>query len=378
MDIELQNVISQFPPIKGVKQIQPIQSGLINRTYRIVTDEADDYILQRINHQVFTDVELLQHNIECVTSHIRAKLIARGETDVERKVLRFLATSDGKTYHFDGTHYWRVSVYIRGSYTQTEVTPDSAYLVGLKFGEFESTLADLPEKLEETIPDFHNMEYRMAQLREAVQADKAGRRKKVQALIDEIERDANEMCLAERLYREGKLPKRICHCDTKVGNMLFDAEGRVLCIIDLDTVMPSFVFSDFGDFLRTAACTAPEDEPDVTKVHFNMEIFRAFAKGYLESAVSFLTPIEIEMLPYAVRLFPYMQAVRFLTDYLNGDTYYHTQYAEHNYVRTLAQYKLYQEVCKAVPEMQAFISDEMNKVNSPQRTQSPFKLKIEN
>ena len=189
--------------------------------------------------------------------------------------------------------------------------------------------------------------------------DKAKRRAKVQALIDEIERDADEMCRAERLYREGKLPKRICHCDTKVSNMLFDAEGRVLCIIDLDTVMPSFVFSDFGDFLRTAACTAPEDEPDVTKVHFNMDVFRAFAKGYLESAISFLTPLEIEMLPYAVRLFPYMQAVRFLTDYLNGDSYYQTAYAEHNYVRTLAQYRLYQEVCKAEPEMCEFIKTQI-------------------
>ena len=330
MDVELQNVIARFPQVKGIREIQPVQAGLINRTYRIVTDEADDYILQCINHQVFTDVELLQHNIECVTAHIRAKLIARGETDMERKVLHFLATEEGKTYYFDGAHYWRVCVYIRNSHTQTEVTPDSAYLVGLKFGEFESMLADLPEKLGETIPDFHNMEFRMTQLREAVSLDKAKRRAKV-----------------------------ICHCDTKVSNMLFDAEGKVLCIIDLDTVMPSFVFSDFGDFLRTAACTAPEDEPDVTKVHFNMDIFRAFAKGYLESAMSFLTPLEIEMLPYAVCLFPYMQAVRFLTDYLNGDSYYRIQYAEHNYVRTLAQYRLYQEVCKAEPEMCEFIKTQI-------------------
>lgn len=360
MDAELQNVIARFPQIQKIKEIKPIQSGLINRTYRVVTDEADDYVLQCINHQVFTDVDLLQRNIECVTSHIRAKLIARGEPDVERKVLRFLSTPEGKTYYFDGVHYWRVCVYIRGSHTQTEVTSDTAYLVGLKFGEFESMLADLPDKLDETIPDFHNMEFRMAQLREAVQADKAGRREKVQALIDRIERDAEEMCLAERLYREGKLPKRVCHCDTKVSNMLFDADGKVLCIIDLDTVMPSFVFSDFGDFLRTAACTAAEDEPDTGKIHFNREIFRAFTKGYLESAVSFLTPLEIEMLPYAVRLFPYMQAVRFLTDYLNGDSYYRIQYAEHNRVRALAQYKLYQEVCKALPEMYDFIKTQIH------------------
>lgn len=149
------------------------------------------------------------------------------------------------------------------------------------------------------------------------------------------------MCCAEQLYREGKLPKRICHCDTKVSNMLFDEDGNVLCVIDLDTVMPSFIFSDFGDFLRTAANTGKEDDPDLDKVTFNMEIFKAFTKGYIESARSFLTPIEIEYLPYAATLFPYMQAVRFLADYINGDTYYQTQYKEHNLVRTKAQYKLY-------------------------------------
>lgn len=356
---ELQNVTSRFPQIKEIKGIQALQSGLINRTYLVETNGPDNYILQQINHHVFTNVELLQHNIECVTRHIRAKLIARGEPDIERKVLHFLPTTEGKTYHFDGTHYWRTCVYIRDSYTQTKVTPDTAYLVGLKFGEFEAMLADLPEKLEETIPDFHNMEFRMQQLREAIRTDQAGRKGKVQDLIDALERDADDMCAAERLYRAGKLPKRICHCDTKVSNMLFDAEGKVLCIIDLDTVMPSFVFSDFGDFLRTAASTAAEDEPDTEKIHFNMNIFRTFTRGYLESASAFLTPLEIEMLPYAVRLFPYMQAVRFLTDYLNGDTYYQTAYPEHNYVRTRAQYKLYQETCKAVPDMQQYISQQM-------------------
>jgi len=247
-------------------------------------------------------------------------------------------------------------VFIPGSQTLDAVTPESSYLVGLKFGEFEAMLADLPEKLGETIPDFHNMEFRMKQLREAVAADKAGRMEKVGGLVADIEKDADEMCCAERLYREGKLPKRICHCDTKVSNMLFDDKGNVLCVIDLDTVMPSFVFSDFGDFLRSAANTAQEDEPDLTKVNFNIEVFKPFAKGYIESAKSFLTPLEIELLPYAVTLFPYMQAVRFLADYINGDTYYQIKYPEHNYVRTLAQYKLYQEAKKAVPEMKAYIA----------------------
>ena len=168
--------------------------------------------------------------------------------------------------------------------------------------------------------------------------------KEVRYFLDEIERRAEEMCKAERLHREGKLPKRVCHCDTKVNNMMFDESGNVLCVIDLDTVMPSFVFSDFGDFLRSGANTGLEDDKDLANVNFNMEIFKAFTKGYLESAKSFLLPVEIENLPYAAALFPYMQCVRFLADYINGDTYYKIQYPEHNLVRTKAQFKLLQSV----------------------------------
>ena len=149
------------------------------------------------------------------------------------------------------------------------------------------------------------------------------------------------MSLGERLHREGLLPKRICHCDTKVNNMLFDAGGNVICIIDLDTTMPSFVFSDYGDFLRTAANFVAEDDPDIGKVGFNMEIYDAFTEGYLESAGRFLTPVERENLPYAACLFPYMQAVRFFADYLNGDTYYKIKYKEHNLVRTRNQIALF-------------------------------------
>lgn len=357
----LNNVIAHFPEVREIVQIKPLTSGLINQTYLVQTKDisASDYILQCINHQIFTDVDMLQYNIEAVTSHIRQKLEEAHEDDIDRKVLRFVKADNGKTYYFDGEKYWRMSVFIPGSQTLDVVTPESSYLVGLKFGEFEAMLADMTESLGETIPDFHNMEFRLQQLREAVQQDAAGRLEKVQGLVADIEKDAEEMCCAERLYREGKLPKRICHCDTKVSNMLFDEQGKVLCVIDLDTVMPSFVFSDFGDFLRSAANTAPEDEPDLSKIHFRFDIFQAFAKGYIESARSFLTPVEIELLPYAVTLFPYMQAVRFLADYINGDTYYQIKYAEHNYVRTLAQYTLYQETIRAMPEMKAYIASLM-------------------
>ena len=358
---DLTPIIKNFPEVGEVQEIKALTSGLINQTYLVKTADENEpnYVLQRINNNIFCDVDMLQHNIEVVTSHIRQKLVAANEDDIERKVLRFIPATDGKTYYKDETGYWRVSVFIPESQTLEAVTPESSYLAGLKFGEFQAMLADVPEQLGEIIPKFHNMEFRLQQLREAVAENKAGRLAEVQDIVDAIEKDAEKMCSAEQLHREGKLPKRICHCDTKVSNMMFDMEGKVLCVIDLDTIMPSFIFSDFGDFLRSAANTGKEDDADLNNVQFNMEIFKAFAKGYIESARVFLTPLEIEMLPYAAQLFPYMQAVRFLADYINGDTYYQTKYAEHNLVRTKAQYKLYQEACNCEPAMKEYIASLM-------------------
>ena len=358
---DLKNIVAHFN-IKGqISEIKPLGNGLINDTYKITTveDSMPDYVLQRINHHIFQDVELLQHNIEAVTRHIRCKLQAAGESDIDRKVLSFVQTDEGKTYFFDGENYWRISVFIPRAKTYETVNPEFSYYAGAAFGDFEAKLADIPDKLGETIPDFHNMEFRLQQFHDAVKADPKGRVAEEQDIIKEIEKRAEEMCKAERMYREGKLPKRICHCDTKVNNMMFDENGKVLCVIDLDTVMPSFIFSDFGDFLRSAANTGAEDDKDLNRVNFNMEIFKAFAKGYLEGAHSFLTPIEIENLPYAVALFPYMQCVRFFADYLNGDTYYKIQYPEHNLVRTKAQFKLLQSVEEHVPEMKAFIKENL-------------------
>ena len=332
----------------NIIEIKPLGSGLINDTFRVYTDGPDDYVLQRINTAIFKDVELLQHNIECATAHIRKK---GGFT------LQFVpCKATGKTYWTDGESHWRMSVYIRDSYTYDTVNPDYSYCAGKAFGAFESALSDIPDTLGETIPDFHNMERRARQLREAVQADAVGRmaNPEVQAILKDLLQYEDEMCKAERWYREGKLPKRICHCDTKVSNMLFDKDGNVLCVIDLDTLMPSFVFSDFGDFMRTAANTVPEDDPAVEKVQLRMDIFEAFTKGYLEGA-TFLTPIEKDNLPYAACLFPYMQAVRFFADYINGDTYYKIQYPEHNLVRTRNQVALFHSAYALQGQMKAYI-----------------------
>ena len=355
----LNDIVLQFDLNGQIDAIKPLGNGLINDTYKVTTTDGPSYVLQRINHHIFKDVDLLQKNIVSVTSHIRSKLEAADAVDVDRKVLTFIPLRNSDlTYYFDGESYWSVSLFIEDAFTYETVNPEYSYYAGRSFGHFEAMLADVPDTLGETIPDFHNMELRARQLDEAVAADAVGRmaEAEVQEILKEVLVYREEMCKAERMHREGVLPKRICHCDTKVNNMMFDASGEVLCVIDLDTVMPSFVFSDFGDFLRTAANKVAEDDPRTEMVEFDMEIFKAFAKGYVESASVFLTPVELDNLPYAAALFPYMQAVRFFADYINGDTYYKIKYPEHNLVRTRNQMALFRSVMSYLPQMQEYIS----------------------
>ncbi len=354
---ELVAITDHFELAGVVKDIMPLGEGLINSTFRVILKDAPtQYVLQKVNHHIFKDVDLLQNNIKRITDHIRQKLTESGESEPNRKTLTIIPALDGQLYYFDGGSYWRMMLLISDSQTFEAVTPGYAYLAGKAFGHFQSMLADMPgEPLGETIPNFHNMEDRLASFRLAVKENLAGRLNEVTDLVDEIEKRADEMCQCERLYREGKLPKRINHCDTKVNNILFDKTGKVLCVIDLDTAMPGFVMSDFGDFMRTAGNTGKEDDPDPDNVSFNMEIFESYTKGYLESAKSFLTPLEIELLPFGARLLTYMQLTRFLADYLNGDTYYKINGPLHNLQRSKAQFRLLQSIESHYAEMQQFI-----------------------
>lgn len=357
---DFKSILSQFHTQGTISEVKPLGNGLINDTYKVVTaeDSKPDYVLQRVNDAIFTDVDMLQHNIDVVTTHIRKKLEARGETDINRKVLTFVAADNGKTYYRDADgRYWRMMVFIPGAETFETVDPKYSYLAGLAFGDFEKMLTDVPEPLGETIPNFHNMAFRMEQLREVVAKDPVGRVEGVKDILAEFEAEADRMCAAQRLYEEGKLPLRICHCDTKVNNMMFDkATGEFLLVIDLDTVMPSLFYSDYGDFLRSAANTTAEDDPNTDNVQYNEEIFKAFTKGYVESAGDFLTPLEREMLPYAVQLFPFMQSVRFMWDYLSGDHYWKCNYPEHNLDRSRNQLKLYKEAKKREQMMKDYIA----------------------
>ncbi len=359
---KLVDIVSRFAIEGTVNEIKPLGEGLINDTFIVKTAEEDapNYVLQRVNHNVFPDVDMVMRNIDAVTGHIRAKLEAQQADDIDRRVLTFIPSKDcaEKLYCVVDGQYWRIMVFIPNAITKQAVNPDSSRAAGKAFGEFQAMLADIPVELGETIKDFHNMEFRLKQLREVIAADPAGRvqEPQVQEMLREIDARAEEMCKAERMGREGTLPKRVCHCDTKVNNMMFNDKDEVLCVIDLDTVMPNFIFSDYGDFLRTGANKVAEDFPEMDKVEFDIDIFKAFTEGYLSTASAFLLPVEIENLPYATALFPYMQCVRFLWDYLSGDKYWKCQYPTHNFVRANNQLHLLLSIEKNYPAMKKFIA----------------------
>lgn len=356
----MKTILNQFAIQNEVADPQPLKIGFINDSFIVRAKHPGEksYFLQRINHHIFQNVEGLQQNIYKVTNHIRRKLQEAGETDIERKVLELVPAKDGKLYYKTPEgDYWRVYVLIENATSQEKLTPESAELTGEAFGRFQRQLADLPfDELCESIPNFHNIEFRLHQLDEALAADPKGRKADCADIIEAIDRRRDDMCLAERLFREGKLPKHINHCDTKVNNIMFDENGKPMCIVDLDTVMPGFVLSDFGDFMRTAANTGLEDDPNLDNIHVDLDIFRAYTRGYLKEA-TFLTDLEKELLPYGCRLLSYMQTVRFFTDWLNGDTYYKIQYPEHNLVRTRAQLRLLEEQEKADSAMKAIIKE---------------------
>lgn len=343
---KLKEIISHFIDAELANiDVAPLGAGHINDSFKVKANQKE-YVLQRINHAIFQNVSELQNNILRVTTHIRHKLEEKGVADIDSRVLTIVEAKDGTLFHKDEDgNYWRMMIFINDSKSYDEINPELAYRAGLAFGEFQKMLSDLPGgPLFETIPDFHNMEFRLKQFREAVEANATNRVGEVQSLIDEIEKRADEMCQPEQLHREGKLPKRTNHCDTKVNNILFDSNDEVLCVVDLDTVMPGYVLSDFGDFIRTGANTGAEDDKNLDNVGVDLSIFEGYAKGYLQNAKSFLTPIEIDNLAFGAKLLTYMQTVRFLTDYINGDTYYKIAYPEHNLVRTQAQFKLLQSL----------------------------------
>jgi len=323
----------------------PYGSGHINDSYCAVFQHngaKSRYILQRINHHVFKNPVVLMDNIERVTAHLAGQV--SNHPDRTRRVLTLIPTRTGGALHIDDSGgYWRAYIFIDQAKTYDAVeSADQAFQAAKAFGEFQRMLADLPApRLHDTIPDFHHTPKRFAALEEAIAADVARR---VALTQPEIEFAMARKSLAGVLIDAG-LPERVTHNDTKINNvMLDDATGEGTCVIDLDTVMPGLAAYDFGDMVRTATCPAPEDETDLSKVHMQFPLFEALARGYMSSAGGFLTPAEKESLALAGKLITFEIAIRFLTDYLSGDTYFKVHRQGHNLERCRSQFKLLESI----------------------------------
>lgn len=331
--------------------IEQFGSGHINDTFRVRTEgtKQRDYLLQRINHIIFPDVAGLMNNINNVLNHLKGKLAHLEQEEVEKRSLTLIPTKAGALFYQDEADaYWRMFLLLKDtkSYDIVE-TPKQAFSGGQAFGAFQKDLSDLdPNRLVAILPNFHNIDFRIANLRAAISNDAVGRVAEVADLLHAIftreARMRKVLCMGEA----NEIPLRITHNDTKFNNVLLDAQDEVQCVIDLDTVMPGYVAYDFGDAIRTIINPAAEDTADLDAVVLNIPLFEAYAQGYLQEASSFLTTAERDSLIHGVLLLPYMQAVRFLTDYINGDTYYKVEYPTHNLVRTKTQLKLVEELEK--------------------------------
>lgn len=317
---------------------------------------VQEYVVQKINTNVFKDPDALMQNIVGVTTHLQKKIAARGG-DVLRETLNFLPAKDGKYYVCDDVgNCWRCYRHVGGVYTCNTIDSETVfYNAGEAFGAFQNELADYPgETLAETIPNFHNTASRFADFERAVKEDAAGR---AASVADEIAfvraREADTHVLVD-LLAKGELPVRVTHNDTKLNNILFDEKtNKGICIIDLDTVMPGLALYDFGDSIRFGANTASEDEKDVSKVSLSLPLYEAYTRGYLKSAGKSLTAREIEYLPFSAKLMTFECGMRFLTDYLNGDTYFKIAYPEHNLVRCRTQFALVRDMEQKMDEMRA-------------------------
>jgi aminoglycoside phosphotransferase (APT) family kinase protein len=342
-------------------------TGHINESYLVTFDQEGArlrFLLQRLNTNVFRDAPALMENVLRVTSHLRARLIAAGASDVSRRTLTVVPSRDGRSYHrgADGG-FWRAYDFIEGTRTYDVVeSPEVAREAARAFARFQRNLVDLPGvRLHETIADFHHSPRRFEAFEAAVAADS---HRRAAGAAAEVRHAFEARARVERLVelaKSGQVPERVTHNDTKVNNVLFDAVSagagspEAICITDLDTVMPGLVLYDFGDLVRTAATTAAEDERDLSRVRLAPEMFRALARGYIEEAGDFLTRAERDHLVFSAWLMTFEVALRFLTDHLQGDVYFRIHRPGHNLDRARAQFRLAQSIREAEGELEAWV-----------------------
>ena len=333
---------------------ETIQMGNVNRTYKVnfmlPEGKPKSFLVQNVNTYAFRNPVGLMENIDKVTEHIRAKKPGQ-------LALHFHHTADRKTYVEDGANFWRMTNYVP-SVTFNSVTDlDIVRNAGRAFGEFQMDLADFDiTELTETIPGFHNTRQRYEKLIQSVKENKAGRVDEVREEIDYLLSVQDLACKLTDLQQQGKLPLRVTHNDTKINNVLFHPESNsAMIVIDLDTVMPGLMGHDFGDAIRFAANFVEEDCPDYEKVGVNLEVFRAFAEGFLSKTAKTMTQTEVDTLALSAFVLTAELATRFLADYLDGDLYFNIKSADHNLVRTRCQIALAKDMLKKMEEMEAIV-----------------------
>ncbi len=340
-----------------VKEISKTGNGLINTTYLIETvkdsaNESCDFILQKINTAIFKDVDGLMNNIEKVTNYLRIKLVSQGIEDVSRRVLTIKYFYDDKgrhTYFKDRNgECWRVYLKISNAKSFERMENSSmAELAGRAFGKFHESLSGFnASSLIEVLPGFHNTPMRIENFINKIELDRVGRLSEVQEEVDFLLERRERYSQVVKMGREGILPIRVVHQDTKFNNVLLDENNDILCVIDLDTIMPGYICYDVGDAIRSGANTGDEDDQDLTRVSMDIEIFRGFVKGFIASTRNFISEQEIKTIAQGPLLLTYEQSVRFLDDYLDGDRYYrcNPEISKHNLVRARAQIKLLQSM----------------------------------
>ena len=354
--IDIYEVVNQFQIPGEVGTIVPFGNGHINDSYKVVLSDPSlpGFLIQKINHHVFKDIDGLMNNIEKITTHISH------ETTENHQALQLIPSKNGKPYVKFEQGYWRIYRFMDGLQAhETTNNPHIVYEAGHAFGMFLRDLSSLPaDHLTETIKNFHNIEFRITQLKEA----EGNRLKKyetpeVNSFIKKVFDLANKLRTIQKLASAGELPYRITHNDPKLNNVLFNNQGEAKCVVDLDTVMPGLVHFDFGDGVRTSASSTIEDEEDTSKVDIDFEKFEAYSNGYLDATREALIPKEVFYLSESVALLSLIMGIRFLTDHLIGDRYYKVNFEGHNLIRAKCQFHLAQIAFRRKPDLDRVINN---------------------
>ncbi len=358
MPADLKIILDQFELEGAFAQVVPVKTGHINESYRVEMQDPghNGYFLQSVNYHIFKDVPALMTNIQRVLQHLKSKADKQANGF---SLLELVPAKDQQYFYLSGSgDYWRVYKFLPGcrSYDLIQ-SPHVAYEAGKAFGQFIADLSDLDASLlTDTIPNFHNVETRLQTFWDTVRRDPERRKDSVKAEIDFVSARQAGMIGLFRKVQSGEIPTRITHNDTKINNVMFNAQDRAFCIVDLDTVMPGSILYDFGDAIRTGANTANEDEPDLAKVDINLELFENYTKGFLEKTGKALTQTEIGHLAFSCRYLTFVIGLRFLTDHIDGDRYFRIQRPNHNLERARVQFRLVEQMEKRKAEMEAIVN----------------------